>query len=102
MAGFIRVLPSVWTLLVIKLPWFQITFRQINDLVCGIRMTPKALHHCPNCRAVLLAARLARYINERCISNFGAATLADMNMKHPLSFRMVAIIAELKTTSISS
>ena len=33
------------------------------------RMSGNALHHCPNCRAALIAARLSRYVNERCVSN---------------------------------
>jgi hypothetical protein len=33
-------------------------------------MTGNRVHHCPNCRAVLIAARISRYINERCVSNF--------------------------------
>jgi hypothetical protein len=33
-------------------------------------MSGKTIHHCPNCRASLIAPRLARYINERCVSNY--------------------------------
>ncbi len=33
-------------------------------------MTDKTIHYCPKCRAGLIAPRLARYINERCVSNY--------------------------------
>jgi ribosomal protein L37AE/L43A len=31
-------------------------------------MTAGAPHHCPNCRVALIAARISRYVNERCVS----------------------------------
>jgi hypothetical protein len=32
-------------------------------------MTAGAPHHCPNCRVALIAARISRYVNERCVSH---------------------------------
>ena len=37
---------------------------------CVWRRMSKALNHCPNCSAALIAARFSRYVNERCVSNF--------------------------------
>ena len=44
-------------------------------------MTAKALDHCPNCRAALIAARISRFVNERWVSAFGAARLAGTSTK---------------------
>ena len=32
-------------------------------------MTARAVHHCPNCRAPLIAARISRFVNERWVSS---------------------------------
>jgi ribosomal protein L37AE/L43A len=49
-------------------------------------MTAKALHHCPNCRAALIAARISRYINERCMSNLWCCEACGHEHETPAIF----------------
>src|SRR6476660_5907452 len=49
-------------------PRSLITLHQLQSWVW--RRMSKALHHCPNCSAALIAARFSRYVNERRVSNF--------------------------------
>ena len=49
-------------------------------------MTENGLHHCPNCRAVLITARISRYINERCVSNFWCGERARSRARNARAF----------------